>query len=254
MAHIPKQFLQVSDPHQMKTADHKRIGPRLVETKRLMMLENLPWCQHTWRLCTSWSHILQPPPPLTFHNGGVWVFWPWAACSPHLVPAINPVLRTPGPDPCPGNLVSVDRLYCAQVSGPKTGLVTHLPITSTKVEAKSNNVCEMLCCNFSDIKVSCRSVTTLVTPPSCRDSWPAAAGCRLSVQLQARRSWASPRSHGRSVQGHRHSLSPCNSFPAPPRAFPSPTNWLPDRTHQKGGVWLIPVSCCLIMPFPCLVA
>ena len=42
MTHIPKQLLQVADLHQMKTADHKHIDPRLVETKKLMMLEKFP--------------------------------------------------------------------------------------------------------------------------------------------------------------------------------------------------------------------
>ena len=36
---ICKNFLQDTDPHQMKTADCKHVGPTLVETRRLMMLE-----------------------------------------------------------------------------------------------------------------------------------------------------------------------------------------------------------------------
>ena len=37
--HIPKSFLQESDPHQMKRADGKNTDSRLVEARRLMMFE-----------------------------------------------------------------------------------------------------------------------------------------------------------------------------------------------------------------------
>ena len=40
--HIPKLFLQEADPHKVKTDDHKHIDPRLVETRRLEMLEISP--------------------------------------------------------------------------------------------------------------------------------------------------------------------------------------------------------------------
>ena len=40
---------------QMKTADHKIIDSKLIETRRLMMLETSPWCQPIQELSTSWS-------------------------------------------------------------------------------------------------------------------------------------------------------------------------------------------------------
>ena len=40
----------------MKTAAHKIIDPKLVETRRLMMLETSPWCQPIQELSVSWSH------------------------------------------------------------------------------------------------------------------------------------------------------------------------------------------------------
>ena len=46
---------------QMKTADHKIIDSKLVETRRLMMLETSPWCQPIQELSMSWS----PPAPWT---------------------------------------------------------------------------------------------------------------------------------------------------------------------------------------------
>ena len=42
LTHIPKLFLQEADPLQMKTADHKNIDLRLIETRRLMMLDTSP--------------------------------------------------------------------------------------------------------------------------------------------------------------------------------------------------------------------
>ena len=54
LTHIPKLFAQDTDPHRMKTADHKHTDPRLVETRRLMMLETSPWCQPFRELPTSW--------------------------------------------------------------------------------------------------------------------------------------------------------------------------------------------------------
>ena len=42
MTHSPEWFIQEADPLQMKTADHKSTDPRLVETRRLMMLETSP--------------------------------------------------------------------------------------------------------------------------------------------------------------------------------------------------------------------
>ena len=40
---------------QVKTADHKKIDSRLVETRRLMMLETSSWCHPVPELPTSWS-------------------------------------------------------------------------------------------------------------------------------------------------------------------------------------------------------
>ena len=55
-------FYRKQTPLQVKTADGKNIDSKLVETRRLMMLETSPWCQPVWELCMSWSHTLQPPP------------------------------------------------------------------------------------------------------------------------------------------------------------------------------------------------
>ena len=197
--------------------------------------------------CAQADHIpCSPLPHAVFKNWGVWVFWAWAACS-HFAPAINPVLRPQ----LPHNLVSIDWLYCARVSRPKTGSVTHLPTTSTKVEAKSNNVCEILCCNFSDIKPSWRSDTALATLPFCINSWPVAP--IISTPSLPGPGWV-PCSYRWSFQYNGHSLSSCNSFPHSTSGLPqTPTNWLHNRTHQKSRVLLIPASCCLIMTFSCLV-
>ena len=40
--HIPNLVLQEGDPHHMKTASCKNIDSRLVETRRLMMIETSP--------------------------------------------------------------------------------------------------------------------------------------------------------------------------------------------------------------------
>ena len=42
LAHIPKLFLQEAEPFWRKTADHKHVDPKLVATRRLMMLETSP--------------------------------------------------------------------------------------------------------------------------------------------------------------------------------------------------------------------
>ena len=42
LTHIPKLLLQAGDLLQMKSADHKNMDPRLVETRRLMMLKISP--------------------------------------------------------------------------------------------------------------------------------------------------------------------------------------------------------------------
>ena len=42
LPHILKLFLEEADPLQMKTAGHKNTGQRLVEHRRLMMLETAP--------------------------------------------------------------------------------------------------------------------------------------------------------------------------------------------------------------------
>ena len=42
LKHILKLFLLEADLLQMKTADHQNTDPRLVETRRLMMLETSP--------------------------------------------------------------------------------------------------------------------------------------------------------------------------------------------------------------------
>ena len=48
----------------MKTADHKNLEPRLVETRMKMMLETSVWCQPIWALSMSWSR----PAPWTLYN------------------------------------------------------------------------------------------------------------------------------------------------------------------------------------------
>lgn len=59
---IPKWFLQEANSIQVKTADHKNINRRAVETRRLTLCGTLPWCQPIQELCMKWSYLLQPPP------------------------------------------------------------------------------------------------------------------------------------------------------------------------------------------------
>ena len=51
--HVGWNRKQTSPSTQMKSANRKNINSRLVETRRLMMVETSPWCQPIQELCKS---------------------------------------------------------------------------------------------------------------------------------------------------------------------------------------------------------
>ena len=87
LTHIPKVFLKEADPHQMKIADCKHVGPRSVETRRLMILETSPWCQPIGELSTTDQAPCGPLPhpsfkPLPWKSSGRWYsFMPSPLCT-----------------------------------------------------------------------------------------------------------------------------------------------------------------------------
>lgn len=89
-----------------------------------MILEASPWCQPIWELCTNWSYTLKTPPShclwnlLPENRQEVWVFWAWASHSPCVAPWSKFYIFLHH------NLMSVDRLYCTWMSGPKCASVT----------------------------------------------------------------------------------------------------------------------------------
>ena len=88
----------------MKTVDKKSTDPRPVETRKLMMLETLPWYQPIQEWYMSGSCTLKPAPSHCLQNSfpeshqGVWVFWAWDICSPCLAAYSKCYLSLPQPD------------------------------------------------------------------------------------------------------------------------------------------------------------